>query len=133
MPPSPAERADPVDSLRPVAAAAPGLKLLLLHGSRARGDEHPGSDWDLGYLADPTFDAPMLHGVLARLLGTDDVDLVDLARASALLRYRAARDGCVVHDAGGAYETFWLEAVDFWCDAGPLIRAGYEDTLARLP
>lgn len=29
-----------------------GLDLLVLRGSRARGDALPGSDWDLGYLGD---------------------------------------------------------------------------------
>jgi len=29
-------------------------------------------------------------------------------------------------------EKLWLEAVHFWCDAGPLIRDGYGHVLARL-
>ena len=32
------------------------LRLLVLHGSRARGDARPDSDWYLGYLAEPGFD-----------------------------------------------------------------------------
>ena len=31
-----------------------------------------------------------------------------------------------------AFERFWLEAVSFWCDAGPLLRTGYAEVLDRL-
>jgi hypothetical protein len=27
---------------------------------------------------------------------------------------------------------FWLEAVDSWCDAWPILRAGYESILEDL-
>jgi hypothetical protein len=61
------------------------------------------------------------------------VDLVDLAGAGALLRFRAARDGVLVlerrHDA---FLDFRLDAVRFWCDAGPVIRAAQADVLASL-
>lgn len=33
-----------------LAATMPGLGLLVLHGSRARGDAHQRSDWDFAYL-----------------------------------------------------------------------------------
>jgi hypothetical protein len=32
----------------------------------------------------------------------------------------------------GAFGAFWIDAVDFWCDAGPLVRDGYAEALARL-
>ena len=70
---------------------------------------------------------------LTRVLGTDDVDLVDLATASALLRFRAARDGVLLLEARPeAFLDFRLEAVRFWCDAGPVIRAAQADVLASL-
>jgi predicted nucleotidyltransferase len=46
----------------------PHLRLLLLYGSRARGDAHARSDWDFGYLADPEFDALALEQRIARHL-----------------------------------------------------------------
>jgi predicted nucleotidyltransferase len=110
-----------------------GVQVLVLHGSRARGDDGAGSDWDFAVLTDGTTDLPALSAALTSLLGTEAVDLVDLQRASALLRYRAARDGVVlVERRDGAFRAFQFEAVRFWCDAGPVIRAAQDDVLAAL-
>lgn len=111
--------------------AAAAVDLLVLHGSRARGDAGPSSDWDLGYLgpADPA----ALVAAAVELLGTEAVDVTDLARASALLRFRAARDGvALVERSPEAFLQFRLDAVTFWCDAGPVIRAAQDDVLASL-
>src|ERR1700710_258885 len=103
-----------LDRLAEAAKRREGLSLLLLFGSRARGDAHSGSDWDLGFLAGPDFD---VDGFLARsisLLGSDRVDLVDLARASGLLRFRAAGEGRVLAESEpGRFDRFWFEAVSF--------------------
>ncbi|GLZ46979.1 hypothetical protein Acsp06_31640 [Actinomycetospora sp. NBRC 106375] len=113
--------------------ATAGLDVLLLHGSRARGDAGPGSDWDLACLADDGFDPVALLAVLTETLGTDAVDLVDLRRASALLRFRAARDGVLLLERRqDAFLEFRLDAVTFWCDAGPVIRAAQSDVLSSL-
>jgi predicted nucleotidyltransferase len=123
----------PLAALREVAARHPALRLLLVHGSRARGDAHAASDWDLGYLADDTLDVGLLHADLAQALGTDDVDLVGLARASALLRFEAARNGrVVVADPPEVHERFVLAATLFWCDAGPVIERAQAAVLASL-
>ncbi|HUE97346.1 MAG TPA: nucleotidyltransferase domain-containing protein [Longimicrobiaceae bacterium] len=110
-----------------------GLDLVVLFGSRARGDAGESSDWDLGYLARERFDREgFLADVVARL-GTEQVDLVDLERAGGLIRFRAARDGIPMFQRRpDAFARFWFEAVSFWCDAGPVIRAGYDDLLAEL-
>lgn len=115
------------------AAAVPGLRLLVVHGSRGRGDAAPRSDWDFGFLADNGLDAAALRARLTVAMGTDAVDLVDLASASALLRFRVARDGVVLFERPtGAFRRFQLEAVRFWCDAGPVIRAAHDEVLAAL-
>jgi len=130
MPARPDRTSEPLDG---IGARHPGLRLLLLFGSRARGDTRAESDWDVGYLADTSFDPDALLLDLVERLGTDRVDLVDLARAGAQLRFRAAAEGRVLHeDAPSRFEAFWLEAVHFWCDAGPLIRDAYGHALARL-
>ncbi len=46
----------PPDALATAARACRVLRLLILFGSRARGDARPGADWDCGYLADETLD-----------------------------------------------------------------------------
>jgi predicted nucleotidyltransferase len=123
------------ESLAGVLAAKsyPGLRLLLLFGSRARGDAGAGADWDLAYLAEPLFDADGLLADVAGRVGADRVDLVDLARAGGQLRYRAARDGRVLFEVRpGEFERFWFDAVSFWCDVAPVVERAYEGVLSRL-
>ena len=124
---------DSVAAIRAIAARQDGLRLLVLFGSRARGEATAGSDWDLGYLGDPPLDREGLLADLVAALGTEAIDLVDLDRASGLVRFRAARDAVVVFEANdGAVAQFWFDAVSYWCDMGPIIRAGYDDILTEL-
>jgi predicted nucleotidyltransferase len=129
--------ADSVDALRDdlarLAAAQPGLCLLVLFGSRARGDGRPESDWDFGYVADEAFDPDSLLAVLVTRLDSDRVDLVDLVRAGAQLRHRVAAEGCLVYAADEhVFPRFWLRAVSFWCDVEPVLRPGYHAVLSEL-
>ncbi len=113
-----------------MAEAMPGLRLLVLHGSRARGEAHHLSDWDFAYEADGTFDPDALLALLADTLNVDDIDLVDLTRAGALLRHRVARDGVVlVERPAGRFVHFRLDAVRTWCDLAPLLEPLYERML----
>lgn len=121
------------EGIETAARRHPALELLLLHGSRARGDGYRDSDWDFGYLAGEGFIPEALLADLVLALGTDRIDLVNLAGASGLLRYRAARDGHPLYASSEeAFERFWRAAVTFWCDVGPLLRRGYEATLAAI-
>lgn len=127
MPSAPANGAE--ERLRTVAVGTAGLELLLLFGSQATGRAHERSDWDVAYLG-AEVDPGRLHSEIASAIGTEDVDVVDLERAGALLRFNAADTGVVIfEDRPGRHERFWLDAVHFWCDAGPLIRAAYDDVL----
>jgi hypothetical protein len=121
-----------MEHVKALASGEPHLNLLVLYGSRARGDNGPRSDWDFGYLADERFDPDAFRGALVRALQSDDVDLVDLGRASAQLRYRAAGEGVTVIGRPGAFEAFWLNAVSYWLDMQDVIRAEYEGVLGRL-
>lgn len=120
----------PVDATlaRQLAAAAAsfaGVEALALHGSRARGDGHPGSDWDFAYLPAPgaSVDHLGLLGALIDVLGTDDVDLADLSRASGLLRFHVARDGRLLFErTDDVFFRFRFEAARFWFDIAPLVR-----------
>jgi predicted nucleotidyltransferase len=121
------------DALVQSARTTPGLELLLMFGSRARGEAQAESDWDFGYLATDGFDATALLSAIVESLGTDRVDVVDLRRASGLLRYRAARDGQVMYEAHPRLgERFRLEAAQFWCDAAPVLQRGDDEVLAEL-
>jgi predicted nucleotidyltransferase len=121
-------------ALGPLTAAFPDLLMLVLHGSRARGDSHAHSDWDLAYQARASFDPDNLVAAFAERLNADRIDLVDLDRAGALLRYRVARDGVVlVEYDSGRFQRFWLDAVDTWCDLAPVLEPAYARVLGALP
>ncbi|HSS49205.1 MAG TPA: nucleotidyltransferase domain-containing protein [Thermoanaerobaculia bacterium] len=116
-----------------LARSAPGLELLLLFGSRARGDAHSGSDWDFSYLAGAVFDPDDFLARLVLGLKTDRIDLVNLRRTSGLLRYRVAAEGQPIFEKNpGNFERFWFKAVSFWWDMGPIFKAGYEEILQDL-
>ncbi len=123
----------PSEKILHIAQNSPDLHLLLLFGSRARGVAQEESDWDFSYLADKQFDPLPLIVDLQLLLKTDKVDLVDLTRASGLLRFRAAKDGILLYEnPKGQYQKFWLEAVNFWCDTSRLFQLEYEGILEEL-
>ena len=126
--------ADIERDLRQLAAAAPGLLLFVLHGSRARGTAHARSDWDFAYEAGTGFDPDGLLAALADRLNADRIDLVDLTRAGALLRHRVARDGVVLFERmPGRFNQFWLDAVHAWCDLAPVLQPEYDRVLGALP
>jgi predicted nucleotidyltransferase len=115
------------------AARHPALTLIVLFGSRSRDDARSASDWDFAYEATQSLDPLALRADLADALGTDRVDVVPLDRASALIRYRVARDGVPLFERQpGTFARFWLTAVEYWCDVEPLVRAGHEEILAEL-
>lgn len=120
----------PREALRSATADVPGLSLLVLHGSRARGDAHEGSDWDFAYRGDAGLDADDLLARLADHLKADRIDLVDLDRAGALVRFRVARDGvAIVERERGAFDRFRLAAVHAWCDLAPVLERAYARVL----
>jgi len=130
FPPPPAAT---LEDLAALAAAAPGLRLLVLFGSRARGEAGPASDWDFGYLAGEEFDPDAFLADLIARLNTERVDLVDLDRANGLLLYRAAAEGKPLYETeAGEFERFWFDAVSFWFDAEPILLAGYDEVLERI-
>ena len=119
--------------LEAVARATSGLELLVLFGSRGRGDHHHASDWDFAFRGDDSLDIGILSADLAAVVATDRVDLVDLDRAGGLLRYQVARDGFPIREAHPhAFEQFWLDAVSFWCDARHVLEPSYDAILERI-
>jgi predicted nucleotidyltransferase len=122
-----------LNALTRLARSTPGLEVLLVFGSRGRGDAHADSDWDIGYTASADFDAAALLAGIVETVGSDRVDLVNLSCASGLLRHRAARDGQVLFEAHPRLaEQFRLDASQFWCDAAPVLRRGYDELLEEL-
>ena len=122
-----------MQQVQAAVAHTTGLDVLFLFGSRTRGDAHSQSDWDFAYSGSPDLDPTDLLTKLVLAVGTDRVDLVNLERASGLLRYRVARDGQVLAErTPGAADHFRLMAIEFWCDVGPLLEREYDALLVDL-
>lgn len=86
---------------RAVTDALPGLVAVYLFGSLATGDSGPRSDADLAVLGYQPIEPERL--VRAREEITEDlrrdVDLLDLSRASTVVRAQIVSTGRVLHDA----------------------------------
>lgn len=68
-----------------------GLKLVVLFGSRARGDATQKSDYDIGLYGNRVLteeEMVALQNEFSSLLKTDAIDLVDIKRASPLLKVK---------------------------------------------
>lgn len=118
-------------------AARHGLVLVILFGSRARGEAGVASDCDLAVsMTDPyhrvhgelteeearTFQ--QLHAELQRLLATSRVDLALLERVSPVLVHRVVREGIPLFEATpGAFVRLCVRAVQMMEDARPLLAA----------
>ncbi|HEY9298709.1 MAG TPA: nucleotidyltransferase domain-containing protein [Phormidium sp.] len=97
----------------------PYLKMLVLFGSRARGDTHPKSDWDFAALYDEKlreescnnrgfawFEVPGILGE-AFSINSDEIDVVELNRCSPLIANFIAHDGKLLYEQeSGQFEQF---------------------------
>lgn len=100
---------------------APYIKLLVLFGSRARGDATLDSDWDFAFLCDEQlrkqyekagWDFYRIWGILqdAYKLLDDQIDVVDIESCSDLLAHHIAQDGQILYEREpGEFATFKQE------------------------
>jgi len=117
------------------------LSLVVLYGSQARGTARPDSDQDVGVLKQEGVvgeeEFLSLHLELSRALGLGNLDLVDLRRASPLLKYEAARTGRALYEARpGTFRLFhtlaWKLYQDDHFDLRRLDRLYVQRSLQRL-
>lgn len=86
----------------------PYLKMLILFGSRARGDTHPNSDWDFAILYDEELRRKTVEGfgwfrdvgIIGDCLNlnSDNIDVVEIQRCSELMAHHIARDGKLIYE-----------------------------------
>lgn len=96
----------------------PCLKMLVLFGSRARGEEKANSDWDFAVLYDGemcqqvsenAFVEFEIVSAIAQLLNLspDDIDIIDLHRCSPLIAHFVATDGKAIYEKeAGEFQRF---------------------------
>jgi len=107
-----------------IAEQHPALKLLILFGSRARGDHAPASDWDIAYLSEPSPEKGVTWFPGADLLLTlsehgqipgdsrserlrQRIDLIDLSTCSEILAHFVAQEGQFIYERDpGEFERF---------------------------
>jgi predicted nucleotidyltransferase len=93
------------------------MQLVLLFGSMANGSVHGKSDIDLGFLFDEPVDVLALTNEVIKLLHSDRVDVVDLRRASPLLKFSAAKKGIVLYErSDGLFNHFFSLAFRMYVD-----------------
>ena len=104
-----------------------GLQLVLLFGSIAKGSVHKKSDIDLGFLFDEPVDVLALTNEVSKLLHSDRVDVVDLRRASPLLKFSAVQNGKVLHErSNGLFNEFLSLTFRMYVDTKKLRDANGE-------
>ncbi|MBX3705057.1 MAG: nucleotidyltransferase domain-containing protein [Pseudomonadales bacterium] len=96
---------------RVVLGAIPDVLAIYLFGSAARGDARPNSDLDIALLTAPGGIISDTLGLMADLAGAlgREVDLVDLRRASDVLRMQVLREGSTLY-AANPHEVLGWEA-----------------------
>jgi predicted nucleotidyltransferase len=101
----------------------PYLKLMILFGSRARGDHDAASDWDIAVLYDEDQRKEYEKGGWDWLRGwsilqkelelpDDGIDVVDLGSCSNILAHAIARDSKLIYERElGEFEQFRQRAL----------------------
>ncbi len=106
-----------VERLRAALRECGAVRLAVLFGSFARGEQHDASDVDVAVLLDPDLsseDELAIHERLALVSGRG-VDLVHLDGADVILRHRVAREGLVVRETRpGDFARFAADAALEW-------------------
>ena len=108
------------EKLKPVLEDR-GLQLIVLFGSGVSGRTHRQSDIDLAFLFDRPMDILELTNKIIRLLHTDNIDVVDLKRASPLLKYSVVKNGMRIYEREqGLFHEFYSLAFRMYIDAKKL-------------
>jgi predicted nucleotidyltransferase len=101
-----------------------GLQLVLAFGSVVSQRVHKHSDIDLAFLFNKPVDILRLTNRVIRLLQTDNVDIVDLKRASPILIFSAAKYGRLLYERlPGVFNEFYSLAFRRYMDTEKLRNA----------
>lgn len=107
-----------IQSSAQLSAIVPSLKMLILFGSRARGNPHSNSDWDFAFLCDSDqqnvlFNAE-IYAILADVfrINDDKIDAINLAKCPPLIAHAIAQDGRLLYERDlGLFSSFQQQAL----------------------
>jgi predicted nucleotidyltransferase len=135
----PSQHFPALDRVRAVGArvgAELDCRLVVLFGSLARGDAR-AADIDIAVLCDRPVDRVDLTNRLTRSLGTQHVDVSDLAHSDPLLMALVARDGLpLLERSRGEFACFASLAARRYADTRKfrqMERREIQDLIAQLP
>ena len=98
-----------------------GLRLVILFGSAASGKTHRGSDIDIAFLFEESVDVLERTNTVLRLLHNDNVDVIDLRRASPLLKFSVVKEGKLLFEKNhGIFNQFCSLAFRMYVDTQKL-------------
>ena len=98
-----------------------GLQLALLFGSAASGKMHKQSDIDLAFLFNTPANVLSLTNKIIQLLHTDHIDVIDLRRASPLLKFSIMKHGMLIYEREpGIFNEFYSLAFRMYVDTKKL-------------
>ena len=113
-----------------------GVVLAYLFGSQATGQVWLLSDVDIAVLFDNGANGAnlsRLNAELIKALKSNDVDLVDLGKATPLLKYMVAREGQLLFCTDEDVRTrFVIDAIRAYEDTKPLRSEGYKSLKERV-
>ncbi len=98
-----------------------GLQLVIVFGSAVSGKMHKKSDLDVAFLFDRPIDTVALINKVTNLLHTDNIDVVDLKRASPLLKFSIVKTGRLIYENEvGLFSAFYSLALRMYIDTQKL-------------
>jgi predicted nucleotidyltransferase len=123
-----------LERLQQSAAALPEIRLAVLFGSTARGQDRKGSDVDLGVLLnDDTQEARDRARMELGRATERQVDVVFLNTAPPLLRFEISRDGVLLLEREeGLWTGFKARAMVDWWDWAPTARRIHRTIIQNL-
>ena len=93
------------------------LEFVVLFGSQATGRTHAASDIDIAVISKQELNIPRLMREASELFEREDVEIVDLGRASPTMMYAVVQEGKLLYEAKPDGFLSWkFYAIKIWME-----------------